>query len=214
VILVIGGEKGGTGKTTLAVNIAVERAKSGADVLLVDTDPQGSSNYWAEVRGDENIEPVIRCIQKYGKGLAKQLHDLQGRYEDVIVDAGGRDSIELRMAFAVANKAYIPVQASGFDMWTIMRMSQTVEQASILNPEMQASLVINRAPTNPGVREAAEAQEYVAEYQNLEMCPITVHERIAFRKAASEGRAVSELKRLDEKAAKEVKALYKVIYDA
>ena len=56
-IILIGGEKGGTGKTTLAVNIAAARARDGHDVLLVDTDPQGSASYWAAAREEAGIEP-------------------------------------------------------------------------------------------------------------------------------------------------------------
>ncbi len=58
-------------------------------------DPQGSANYWAQSRDDESINPRVACIQKFGKGLPKEVQDLSGRYDDIIIDAG-RDSVELR----------------------------------------------------------------------------------------------------------------------
>lgn len=87
-IILIGGEKGGTGKTTLAVNIAAARARDGHDVLVVDTDPQGSASYWAAAREEAGIEPRVASIQKFGKTLANELKDLSKRYEEIIVDAG------------------------------------------------------------------------------------------------------------------------------
>lgn len=89
-IILIGGEKGGTGKTTLAVNMAATRAKAGYDVLVVDTDPQASASYWTAARDESGIEPRIASAQKFGKTLASELKDLSKRYEKTIVDAGGR----------------------------------------------------------------------------------------------------------------------------
>lgn len=88
-MLLVGGEKGGTGKTTLAVNLASMRACHGRDVLLVDTDPQGSASYWAQTRVDDGRLARVSSVQKFGKGLVAALKDLSLRYEDVIVDAGG-----------------------------------------------------------------------------------------------------------------------------
>lgn len=117
-IILIGGEKGGTGKTTLVTNLAAMRAINGRDVLIIDTDPQGSANYWAQSRDDEQIKPRVACIQKFGKGLPNEVKDLEHRYQDIIIDAGGRDSVELRSASVATQKVYIPIQPSQFDIWT------------------------------------------------------------------------------------------------
>jgi chromosome partitioning protein len=106
-IVLIGGEKGGTGKTTLATNLAAKRALAGRDVLLVDADAQGSASYWAQSR-DEAGPRRVACVQKFGKGLKSEVLDLANRYQDI--DAGDRDSPELRAALVVAGRAYIPVQ--------------------------------------------------------------------------------------------------------
>ena len=68
-VILIGGEKGGTGKTTIATNLAALRALAWHDVLLVDTDSQGSASYWASSRDEAGIKPRVACIQKFGKGL-------------------------------------------------------------------------------------------------------------------------------------------------
>jgi chromosome partitioning protein len=103
-IILIGGEKGGTGKTTLAVNLAALRALKGRDVLVMDTDIQASASDWAQTRDETAVTPRVACIQKFGKGLQTEAHDLAKRYQDLIIDAGGRDSLELRAALVVAGR--------------------------------------------------------------------------------------------------------------
>jgi chromosome partitioning protein len=130
-IVLVGGEKGGTGKTTIATNLAAKRALAGRDVLLVDTDQQGSANYWAQNREEPEAKPGrVACVQKSGKGLQAEVRDLAKRYEDIVIDTGGRDSVELRAALVVADKAYIPIQPSQFDIWTLDRMDGLVSSVT------------------------------------------------------------------------------------
>ena len=126
-IILFGGEKGGTGKTTLATNLAAMRARAGRDVLLIDTDPQGSASYWTQCRDEEKVEPRVACVQKFGKGLQAEVRDLANRYQDIIIDAGGRESVELRAGIVVADFAFIPIQPSQFDVWTLGRMDDLVK---------------------------------------------------------------------------------------
>ena len=118
-IVLVGGEKGGVGKTTLAVNLAAMRARAGHDVLLVDADKQASANLWASIRDQEKVDPPVRCVQKRGKGLAADVRDLATRYEDIVIDAGGQDSVELRAAMTIADLAIFPIQPSLFDAATL-----------------------------------------------------------------------------------------------
>jgi chromosome partitioning protein len=212
-ITVFGGEKGGTGKTTLAVNIAAMLAMKGKDVLLLDTDRQGTASFWATVREEENIEPRVACVQKFGKGLPAQIRDLAERYDEIIIDAGGRDSMELRYALGVADRAYIPVQPFQFDIWTIRQMDTLVEMAKGLNEELAAFIVLNRVATNPAIREDRETREFITreDFQHLTLAEFMVRDRIAFRKAARDGLAVVEYGQ-DRKAVNEMNQLYEEIY--
>ncbi|MFZ5760768.1 MAG: AAA family ATPase [Thermodesulfobacteriota bacterium] len=209
-ITVFGGEKGGTGKTTLAVNIAAMLALKGKDVLLLDTDRQGTASFWATVREEENIEPRVACVQKFGKGLPAQVRDLAERYDEIIIDAGGRDSMELRYALGVADRAYIPVQPFQFDIWTIRQMDTLVEMAKGLNEELAAFIVLNRVATNPAIR---ETREFITRenFQHLTLAESMIRDRIAFRKAARDGLAVVEYGQ-DRKAVNEMNQLYEEIY--
>lgn len=212
-VVLFGGEKGGTGKTTLATNMAAMLAQTGKDVLLLDTDRQGTSSFWATVREDSEIKPRIACVQKFGKGLASQVLDLADRYDEIVIDAGGRDSMELRYALGVCDKAYIPVQPYQFDIWTIRQMDDLVEMAQGLNDTLQAFIVMNRVSTNPVVREDQETRDFFKEedFQHLALVDSVLRDRIAVRKSARDGLSVLEWKQ-DKKAADEMNQLFKEVY--
>ena len=212
-IVLFGGEKGGTGKTTLATNVAAMLAKNGRDVLLLDTDRQGSASSWATVREEDAIEPRVACLQKFGKGLAAQVRDLASRYDDIVIDAGGRDSMELRYALGVAERAYIPVQPFQFDIWTIRQMDSLVEMAQGYNENLEAYVILNRVAPNPAIKEGQEARDFLAreDFEHLALAESMIHDRIAFRKAARGGISVIEGGD-DPKAIREVQGLFAEIY--
>src|SRR5687767_1022618 len=106
-IVLVGGEKGGTGKSTLASNLAVWLARAGRDVLLLDADRQGTSAAWAAERSQRPELASVHCVQRYGN-LFPAVRDLRTRYQEIVIDAGGRDSEELRSAMAVADTLYAP----------------------------------------------------------------------------------------------------------
>lgn len=211
-ILLVGGEKGGTGKTTVAVNLAAMRAREGRDVLLVDTDPQGSSSYWTQVRNEAGMSPRVASIQKFGKGVQQELQDLARRYQDIIIDAGGRDSIELRAALVVADLAVVPIQASQFDLWTLDRMNGLVEQAKGFNEKLRAMVLITRAPTNPTMNDTKEAAELIADFESVTLAEAVVRDRVSYRRSASGGMGVVEYQPADPKAIAEMEALHAEIY--
>ena len=181
-------------------------------MLLIDTDPQGSANYWAQSRDELNITPRVACVQKFGKGLPTEVKDLAKRYQDIIIDAGGRDSVELRSAMVVALKVYIPIQPSQFDIWTLNQMDELVETAKGFNHDLQAQVIISRSSTNPSVHESDDTVEILNDFTNLSLASTEIKDRIAYRKAASGGFCVSELKPKDAKAVEEMDALYKEVF--
>lgn len=129
-IILVGGEKGGTGKTTLAVNLAICLKRAGKDVLLVDTDIQPTSTTFLYFREVSQVEPRIDSMQKQGDGVAGELQSLRKRYDYLVVDAGGRDSGELRSAMIVADIMIVPVQPSSFDMWTLKKVDKLIKDVN------------------------------------------------------------------------------------
>ncbi len=211
-IVLVGGEKGGVGKTTLAISLAAMRANAGHDVLLVDADKQASANLWAGIRKEEGVKSSVTCVLKRGKGLSSDVRDLAKRYEDVLIDAGGQDSVELRAGLTIAELGIFPIQPSLFDAATLETLADLVQQARAFNPGLVTGILINRASTNPRVKETEEAKELIAEYDDLHLMETVIRDRIAFRHSARNGLCVTELPDRDKAAEKEIVALYEEVY--
>ena len=209
-ITLIGGEKGGTGKSTLATNLAAWQAHRGKDVLIVDADKQGTASNWASNRAEHAKVLSVHCVQKHGN-LCHSLSDLKGRYESILIDAGGRDSEELRSAMVVADKVVSPLKASQSDLWTVQHLSELVTLARGLNPKLKAAVVISMASPHPRISETQDAEEMLREFRNtLSRSKTVIHERKAYRDAMVEGMGVVEMK--DDKALQEIEALAKEVY--
>jgi chromosome partitioning protein len=210
-IILFGGEKGGTGKSTLATNLAVWLARQSRDVILVDTDLQRTASHWVDRRNAVNGLAMVHCTERRGN-VFHAIRDLAKRYQEVIVDAGGRDSEELRTAMVGAHHIYVPLKASQPDLETSLHMNELVQLARGLNPYLEAHAIISMAPTNPIISETQEAQELLTELHELLLSKAIIRERKVYRDAIAEGRGVVEMD--NEKAIAEIEALAKEIYEA
>jgi chromosome partitioning protein len=215
-IIVIGGEKGGTGKTTLATNIAVMRAKAGRDILFVDTDIQGTGSYWCGTRDEAELMPRIPSIQKFGD-IKNDIRDLAPRYDDLILDVGGRESKELRASIIVADIAIFPVRPSMFDLWTLARINSHVDSVLDVNPKLKAFVILNAASTHPSLTntDSEDTQEFInmEDFEHIKLAKSVIRERRVFRKAAITGESVIEFKPQDVKAIDEMTELYKEVFN-
>lgn len=208
-ILLLGGEKGGTGKSTIATNLAAWLALQKRDVVLVDTDVQRTAANWIDRRNVLPGVPLVHCTERRGN-VFHALRDLAKRYEEVIVDAGGRDSEELRTALVAAHKVYVPLRASQPDLETSLHMNELIDLARGMNPTLEARALISMAPTNPSIKETADAQELLRELSALTPSTIVIGERKVYRDAMTEGRGAVELD--NDKARAEIAALAREIY--
>lgn len=211
-IVLIGATKGGNGKSLLACNLAAKRASEGLDVLLLDGDRQGSASLWSELRAE--TEPKITCMQKFGKGLQKEIRALAPKFDDIVIDCGGYDSLELRAALVCCHKVYIPTQPGQFDVDALYNMEELIENARQYNDELQARVLVTRVSTNPVLHvEAREVYAFVErECPNLRMASHLIYERVAWRRCLREGLAVFEMKPKDMKAVAELDRLYEEIW--
>lgn len=211
-IVLVGGEKGGTGKTTLATNLAAMRAGAGCNVLLIDTDTQGSASSWSEIRVQDKVAPEIPCVSKFGAGVREAIKSLAQHYEDVIIDAGGRDSVELRQAMLCADVMVIPARPSQFDLHAMAAAHRLVADIKEFNADLRVLVVVNLAPTNPAMSDIADMRAAISEMQHLTLTDAVVRDRVAFRRAASNGLAVTEQPGQDAKACVEITALYNEVF--
>jgi|TARA_B100002003_G_scaffold175978_1_gene163874 chromosome partitioning protein len=190
-ILLIGNQKGGCGKSTTATNIATELAIRGEDVVLVDADRQATAARWAEDRKALSDVPTVHCIQKYDN-VRETLLDLDKRYGFVVVDAAGRDSRELRTAMTAANLLVVPFRPSQPDLDVLPTLQEIIIGARDLNPKLKAFGVLSMTPTNPNVSEAEEARLYLSDYPEIAPLRSVIRDRKVYRDAVSEGLGVVE----------------------
>lgn len=190
-IILLGSQKGGCGKSTIAVNLCAELVRTGADVVLVDADRQGTSARWAQDRQSRKASPV-HCVQKYDN-IRETLFDLNKRYEIVVVDAAGRDSRELRTAMTAAHVLLVPFRPSQPDLDTLPALQEIIVGAKDLNPSLKAFGVLTMAPTNPAVNEADEARAYLSDFPEIQTLRTVIRDRKVYRDAMSEGLGVVEM---------------------
>lgn len=190
-ICLVGSEKGGVGKTTLAFNLAVMRLKAGYPVLLVDADRQASSAMWAALRTEAGFKPPLVCVQMQGK-IGVDLLQLKDNYE-VIVDAGGADSVELRQTMLVADRWLCPVKPSQLDLFSMAKMAQLITEVKERAGRVpQTSIVLNAV--SPLTHEAREARELLLEYEEeMPVLAAQLVDRVAMRHAVKAGCGVIEL---------------------
>jgi chromosome partitioning protein len=181
-------------------------------VLLVDTDRQGTAAAWGQLRAEHPDLPQVTCVQLFGKTVQTGIRDLARRYPEVIIDAGGRDAVELRSALVVTDGVYIPIQPSQYDLWTLEHMQELVVAAQGFNPTLEAFVLLTRVSTHPLVADTAEAQHALEGLAPLQLARPMLAERQAWRRSARSGQAVTELVRPDSKASTELRLLYGAIY--
>jgi chromosome partitioning protein len=211
-ILAIANTKGGVGKSTLAINIAIVRARAGHDVLLVDGDEQRSALDFTELR--EQIVGTVgyTAVALHGAALRTQIRQLAPKYADIVIDVGGRDTGSLRAALTVADAVLIPVLPRSFDIWAISQVAEIVREAREINDRLRAFVVLNSADFQG--RDNEDAGEAIRDIPGLELLPHVIGRRKVFPNAASAGRSVVEYTPRDQKAVDELEAVMKTIYAA
>jgi len=212
-ILVIGGTKGGSGKTLLATSLTVLRAVTGRDVLLIDADEQGSAMDFTRQRQQRmEGEAGYTAIQTREVDVAVQVRRMAPKYGDMIIDVGGRDTASQRAALAVADRLLIPFPPTSVDLWTTDTVVTLLKEAGAFNPGLRAYAMINKAFPRGADNAAAAAllQEYADSWTYVDT---PVGNRKAFSNAFGGGYAVTEYQPRDAKALAEIRALYQYIFD-
>lgn len=216
-VILNGNTKGGIGKSTISVQMAVGRALQGKDVLLVNADRQSSSSKAIDRRDAAGMTPSVTLVAyPEGDQLRTQVLRQAGKYDDIIIDAGGRDSTALRHAMMIADVMLVPIAPGDFEL-------DALEDELIpLIREIQASRGDNPLPIYAYLN-MAEAKKFssdnivtrksIESFPELELLDINIVKRKAIATASTRGLSIRELKTKDVLAIKEIDSLLSALFN-
>jgi len=199
-VITVAQQKGGSGKTTLAANLAVAMARAGRRVAVVDTDPQGSLGRWFMLRAETMADPGMDFATASAWGVSYETGKLRKSHDIVIVDTPPKADADLRPALRAADLVLVPVAASHLDLWATEGVLDLVAREG-----GRALIVLNRMKAGTRLAEEIAAAAAAA----AAIAGAQLGQRIAYAETLGQGRSVSEAGR--SAAATEIAALMEEI---
>jgi chromosome partitioning protein len=207
-IIAVVNQKGGTGKTTVATNLATLFANQGAEVLLVDADPQGSALDWEHDRPADL--PPVSVVGLPAPNLHREIPRLQTKYPVILIDGGGRVTATARATVAVADFLLVPTLASLPDARSTQRFfAEVVEEVAAIKGRVSGAILFTMVKTGTVFNVSGQGQIKDLGYPVLET---TLSHRITYQEAFAQGMSVGEYDPRS-KAAEEVQALFRELQE-
>jgi chromosome partitioning protein len=201
-ILGVVNQKGGTGKSTVATNLAVCFAAEGREVLLIDADPQHTALDWRADRSDDHVQ--LQAIGLPVRNLHQELEPFRRKYEVIIIDGGGRITATARAAVMVSDFIIVPILPSKPDILSTQDFFREVINEVTAVKDIQGAILINQVQTGTLINR--EVREHLKEL-NYPVFDIVLHLYVAYKEAMAAGLSVTEYDP-KSKAAQEMAAFF------
>ncbi|MGC3030407.1 AAA family ATPase [Burkholderia sp. DN3021] len=214
-VITIGAEKGGVAKTRLATHIAALAASEGVDVVLLDTDKQGSAMSWSRIRNEEGVTPAIPVLA-LPANPARELANLANKYTLVVVDIGAQNYRTMLECALLSDLVLVPCGADQQEVESTLNVFSTLKDMGPRHErgEIPAYVVLTRVSPVEGAKATADLRSYL-ESEDIRLFDAQIPQRAAWLATGKTGRAVHELKGRDrsKKAIDEMDAVYREILE-
>jgi len=216
-IITVTNQKGGVGKTTIALNLALKFHAEGEKALLVDADPQASSMTFREIRGENEALSNLSVIANTSKTVDRDLVPVAESFDYVVIDSGGRDSQVFRASISLAAVVVVPIVPGTMELWGTDKTFDILDEASVFNKKLKVFAVLNMVKQGTKIeKELLSLEEELEKRHNLRFLKSSLSDRVAFKYAIAQGKAVWEMSGDDRdiKAINEVNRLHKEFKEA
>jgi chromosome partitioning protein len=205
-IIAVTNQKGGSGKTTLSMQLAGTLARRGRKVMVVDADPQGTATRWAATADDDKPFPAsVVGLSAASAKVHREVRKFVDDYDYIIIDCPpAADSPVPQSALLVADLALVPIIPSPLDMWAAVGIREVIANVSDINEDLAARLVINQCQPNTTL--AKEALEVLPEF-GIDLFKTYMHQRQVYRQSAVFGQTVHDFGSKAATAVEEMEAL-------
>lgn len=205
-IIAVTNQKGGSGKTTLSMQLAGALARRGNRVIVVDADPQGTAQRWAaSVEDDASFPATVIGLSAASAKVHREVKNFVDDYRYIIIDCPpAADSPVPQSALLVADLALVPIIPSPLDMWAAVGIRHVIENIREINEGLESRLVINQCQSNTSL--AKEALDILPEF-GIDLCKTQIHQRQVYRQSAVYGQTVHDFGSKATHAIEEIEAL-------
>jgi chromosome partitioning protein len=209
-IITVCNQKGGSGKTTVSMQLAGTLARQKKRILVVDADPQGTATRWAASADDENPFPAsVIGLSAANDKVHREVKKFVENYDFIIIDCPpAADSPVPQSALLIADLALVPIIPSPLDLWASVGIRKVIENVGDINETLQSRLIVNQC--QPKTNLAKDTLEVLPEF-GIAVCKNYLRQRTAYRQSAVFGQTVQDFGSKARDAIIEIEALTKEI---